>query len=128
MAIKPRFADQERKASAQFGADGVNGGSDRVESFGFVRYAARYASWAAVFTKDRAHLCGPFPGCHPCFGCGDRRGHDVIAVFGRIAQGGQGRINRGLVTVCTPSSETIDLVLFYGGIDDHDAAFARSQR
>ena len=128
MAIKPRFSDQKFQTASQFVADQIDRVTDVFQAFGLVGHALRYTRWPAIGAVHRAHLFGPFASSHARFGGSDGRFHHVASFARGGAKIGQGGLHCCVIAIGPPCVQSVDLFLFYGRINDHDATVFGLQR
>ena len=128
MPIKSGLAHHKLKTAAQFIADRIHGGTDILQTFGFVRHRFRNTRWATVLTMHGAHDLGPFASRHARL-CGvNRGGHDIAPCSCIIAQSRQSCLDSGAIACGAPRSKAPDLVGLNGRINNHDPALFIDQR
>src|SRR5690349_11421587 len=125
MAVEPWLADQELDTASELGGDAIDGGADIVEA---LRAASRcglaHAGRGAILAKHATQRRRPFTRGHADLGAGDRRLHDVAAVFGRILEALE-RLGNGVgIARGTPGLEPFYLFRLERWIDHHNRAFA----
>ena len=85
MAIKPRFADQEGEATAEFAGDAINIRANVVEAGNVIAHRTTHTGRRAIFPKGLAEGPAPFTGGDARLGAGDRSRHDIaVAVRGAL--------------------------------------------